>query len=361
MKWEPIDKESGLLFKGMAILMIVTHNFMHVFPHPRQNEFDFKREYFDSFLYLLWNESENIFRITASYFGHFGVQVFIFLSAYGLTKKYLNSVINYRQFIWSRITKIYPAFLLALLTWFILRILWNSLNDSLETTDFMINAVLLKVTLLSNFFSGYALKPVGPWWFFPFIIQFYIVYPAILKAFELWGLKSLFVISLLSLSIVFFLQTVEFGFYFTILPYLPEFCFGIYMAKYDDKGVRVFNILFVVLFVIFILGNLYKSFWYLSHFCALFLLITTFQFVRKFIQSTKIINNTFLFIGTISMQLFFVHGFLRTPLVEWAVADDRWFVVNIYCSIYILFSIITAFVLFKIEYRLRNAYIRCFK
>ena len=95
----------------------------------------------------------------------------------------------------------------------------------------MIDAVLLKITLLSNFFSGYALKPVGPWWFFPFIIQFYIVYPAILKAFELWGLKSLFIISLLSLSVVFFLQNVNFGFYYTILPYLPEFCFGIYITK----------------------------------------------------------------------------------------------------------------------------------
>lgn len=360
MYWKTIDKSGARLYKGMAILMISTHNFMHVFPLPRQNEFAFKRDYFDSFLYLMWNEPENSFRVVASYFGHFGVQIFIFLSAYGLTKKYFNKTIKYKEFIWTRLIKIYPTFLLAIITWFIFRFFWYSFNGTLETADFMLDAILLKIIGVSNFIPGYALKPVGPWWFFPFIIQFYLIYPFIIKSVNIWNEKSLFIISVISLATVILLQDVNVNFFYSILPYMPCFCIGIFMAKYDCKGLSISNYYILVTLIIFILGNIYKPFWFVSHFTALFLLITLFQVLKSAIEKINILTRFFLFAGKISMHIFFVNGFIRTPLIEWAMADGIWYRVIYYFSIYLILTIIISFVLFKIEFRLRYFYNRCF-
>ena len=158
MQWNSINKSDTLIYKGMAILMIATHNFMATFLEPRNNEFSFKREYFDDFVHLVFSDPGNIIRWIFSYLGHFGVQVFIFLSAYGLTKKYLYTPINYKHFLAQRISKLYPSFLLALMTWFVLRLFWYIWNDSLSTADFMIDAVILKLTLLSNFFPDYVIN-----------------------------------------------------------------------------------------------------------------------------------------------------------------------------------------------------------
>lgn len=354
MIWYPINKKDTFFYKGLAILMIVLHNFMHVFPSPRQNEFDYDRVHFDNFLYILTNKPENILQAGFSYFGHFGVQVFIFLSAYGLTKKYFDKVFNYKTFVWNRLIKIYPAFFLALFTWGVLRFVWYWYNGTLDSADFMVKAVLLKIFLLSNFFQGYALKPVGPWWFFPFIIQFYLVYPLILKFFEHWGLKSLILVSILAMGVAIFLQNIGFGAYYTILPYLPSFCLGIYLAVKDKEGIQFSKIYLLIIFVIFMIGNFYKPFWYLTHFCALILLIVVFQYFNKKVKNIKIINSPLTFMGAISMQIFFSHGFLRTPLVEWAIKENTWFMTDFYCLLFVLFSIFVAFILFRIEDGIRK-------
>lgn len=360
MQWNSINKADTLVYKGIAILMIVIHNFMDTFPQPKQNEFAFKREYFDNFLYLMQNDPENVVRWVFAYLGHFGVQVFIFLSAYGLTKKYLYTSVDYREFLVKRMTRLYPSFLLALIAWFVLKFFWYSLNGSLATADFMIDAVILKLTLVSNFFPDYALKPVGPWWFLPFIVQFYVVYPVLLKSLKVQGGESLILVSLISLLIVISVRDMDFNFYFTILPYMPGFCLGIYMAKIDENRVKISNILLLLALCCFILGNLYLPFWYLSHFCALIFLVVLLQLIMRLFSENKVFNHFFVFIGGISMQIFFLHGFLRTPFVDWALMNDGWFQVIASCIVYLIISVAVSYSFFRLESGLRRTYASIF-
>lgn len=46
MNWTKLTKQDTQLYKGVAIFMIVYHNFMHSFPSPKENEFTFSRDRF---------------------------------------------------------------------------------------------------------------------------------------------------------------------------------------------------------------------------------------------------------------------------------------------------------------------------
>ncbi|WP_302546968.1 acyltransferase family protein [Coprobacter fastidiosus] len=114
----PISYNDTNRFKGMAILLIVLHNFYHVLPQaPIENEFSFNIEntnyYFktviDSFSTI---SITSLFTDFFSFFGHYGVALFIFLSGYGLTIKYSSKEFPNAEkihFIWKRILRFWKV------------------------------------------------------------------------------------------------------------------------------------------------------------------------------------------------------------------------------------------------------------
>ena len=140
------------------------HNFMHEFPGPKENEFAFNRDNLTSLLNILERHSEYSAQAFLSFLGYFGVQIFIFLSAYGLTKKFLVQQPGYWRFILKRFQTIYPSFILAILLWAPIVGVWKyGLFGPFEILYLNAESLILKLSLLSNFIPGEALKPVGPW------------------------------------------------------------------------------------------------------------------------------------------------------------------------------------------------------
>ena len=352
MYWKALDKVDTSIYKGLAILMIATHNFMHLFPLPKENEFEFNPDRFFNLLTLVINEPENILRALLSFFGHFGVQIFIFLSAYGLTKKYFHCKVNYWPFIFGRILKIYPAFILAILAWAIIISGTDyGLLGPLKMLYWNIKSLALKLTLLSNFIPSESLWPVGPWWFISFIFQFYIVFPYLLFLHSRWGNGILLLVSILSILLSALVQGYIAGInvYFTILGHLPEFCLGIYLAKRDSNIFRVPVFIVYTAFVIYILGNIYELFWYVNHISFLILLLALYSCLTGKIKNNVISRKFFLFFGAISMHLFLVNGFLREPFILWAKDHDHWLLTIVLCLLSLLVSVMVAWVLSKIE------------
>lgn len=360
MNWKTLDKIDSSLYKGIAILMIVTHNFMHLFPVPKENEFGFYPDRFFNLLHLVFNEPENIIRASLSFFGHFGVQIFVFLSAYGLAKKYSVHKLTYWPFIWQRILKIYPAFILAILAWLIITgwfSEWRGLLGPVRVLYWNIEGLFLKLSLLSNFISGQSLSPVGPWWFIPFIFQFYFIFPYLLYLYSRWGGSILLIISTMSIILSMAVQG-EIGglnIYFTILGHLPEFCLGIYLARRDsDVSIRIPMLIILLAFVMYSLGNIYEIFWYANHISFLILLLAIFGYLIPIIKRNSTIREVLLFFGAISMPLFLVNGFLRQPFITWAKDYNYWLLTLALCLISLLISIIVALALSKIEKRLMS-------
>ena len=77
--------------RGIAILGIVLHNFTHwLRPMVKENEYTFTQEKADRFIDLLLHPNWDLPAQICSFLGHYGVPVFLFLSAYGLVRKYEN-------------------------------------------------------------------------------------------------------------------------------------------------------------------------------------------------------------------------------------------------------------------------------
>ena len=76
--------------RGLAIIGIFLHNYCHwLRPVVKENEYQYYQRNVDKLYQVLqgaWNEL--FFFHILSFFGHYGVPVFLFLSAYGLTMKY---------------------------------------------------------------------------------------------------------------------------------------------------------------------------------------------------------------------------------------------------------------------------------
>jgi len=352
MKWKQLSKEDTTIYKGIAILMIIIHNFMHLFPYVKQNEHSFHEGRFSHFLLQLWNKPEEVVQFTFSFFGHHGVQIFIFLSAYGLTKKYMNQELNYFKFMKSRILKIYPLFLWAII-FYLLIIGFYFFGDSGVLKFFFTEseAIFFDIILISNFIPKYEMAPVAPWWFISFIFQFYIIFPFVLKAYSKWGKKALIILSLITITFTLLMHGKIGGvrIYLTVIANFPEFALAIYIAKNDTKEIKMPKSLLLFAIVFYVIGNIYEPFWYITHLMILIILLFILQTIVPIINRRKILTIILSFIGTLSMALFLVNGFSRSPFIDFAVYYNSWWKTIILSLLSLSVSIIISLLLVKTE------------
>jgi hypothetical protein len=89
MKQELLSRAECTAMRGIAILAIVFHNYCHFIGKiVKENEYQFFTSNNDGLWHVLTNPDELLPVHLLSYFGHYGVPVFLFLSGLGLVKKY---------------------------------------------------------------------------------------------------------------------------------------------------------------------------------------------------------------------------------------------------------------------------------
>jgi len=323
MKIRNITIEDTTFYKGLAILMIFFHNYFHwINPAPGENEMEFKISVIQNYISSLFILPEYSIQTTFSLLGHYGVQMFIFLSAYGLTKKYMKKDLKYFSFLTGRTIKIYIPFLITILVWGIYVTLagWTWGQDTTFTQLFLDNkeSLIYKITLISNFIPEELFAINGPWWFVSLIFQFYIIFPFLLKLND----KKLLYISIISLVItgLFYFSNIPFIVHGTFIAHIPEFAFGIYLAKKGELNIEK-KYMWLIGFI-FILGNILLPFWFLTDITVLILLVLFFQYVKE--NSSKITKKFILEIGIASMFIFYLNGFMRNPFVNIAGYYESW-------------------------------------
>lgn len=311
------SRHDTLLLKGLAIIAIVFHNYFHwLYTGTKENEFNFSPENFTNMLVAIGENHWEFIHAFFTYFGHFGVVVFIFISAYGLAKSHPN--INHPfPFVVARFKKIYPSLIIALIMWLIFfgRKQGLTMGPILYFWD-NVDSISYLLLGISNLIPGYALKPVGPWWFIPFILQFYILFPFLIQLLSKFHSAAL-LLSLLGLLLNIFVNPLliehfEINLLFTPFGHLPEICLGIYAVKNKIS----FNVLSIsVVLVLFGLSNLYEFWWAFHNITALILLLWLYSFVKEFCGKCEFIDRSLAFVGIYSMGLFLINGFLRSPFV----------------------------------------------
>lgn len=339
-----LNKDDVLVWKGVAILMIMLHNFSHNLPATLmlESERSFNYDATVKFYQLIIN-FQDVFFALFSYAGHFGVAVFVFLSGYGLVKKYesnksnvdslcdARSVCKYLLYNAIKLWKLFLPLMILYIMFDFLR-LYGSDISIIEGA---------KITLLDNF-SG-AIKCItftnalfvehyffGTWWYLSLTMQLYVVYLMFHKIRNKLFLIFLALVSVLIQAALLWTGDVKALVFlrWNCVGWLLPFCVGIWASRHGWVP-RNLPMLIVYIIAFFILG-LNQYLWILQ---PIFFIFAYSSVAIK----TIIVSKVFRFVGVLSPYLFVIHSLPRNIIV--AFSHSPYY---IGCALFILVSFILA-------------------
>lgn len=307
-----LDKRDTVLLKGLAISAIVLHNFYHLISPIHQNEFTFDPTRF--WMLLEVHDPVQAIEGIFAFYGHFGVEVFVFLSAYGLAKSHWDDRTPWLSFLWKRIAKLYPVFGLVVLPWLIAISVQTGPVQALKTEGAKVFWMLAGV---SNLMPGYGLPPVGPWWFIPFIIQSYAIWPLLRGLTNRFGPRGLLAISVLSLILVYaanpFLVSHSISLKATPIGCMPVFCLGTAAARFP---VHLSKPTILAAAAALFLGSIYRALWPLTYVSALILALASYMGMRPILRKSPVLER----VGQYSLLIFLINGVIRLQFLQYATS-----------------------------------------
>lgn len=316
MRIYSVSKDDTNIIKGVGILLIVLHNYFHwISPSPGENEFTFNASrIFNLFHDIVRFPTESL-NILFSYFGHFGVQLFIFISGYGLTVSMLKRNRSWGTFVIDRLKKIYPL----ILTGIVFLCIFNIIVYKQFITTITWKELAYKCLFIHTLLPHSGLQVIGPWWFFGLIVQLYLIFPFVFRFLQKNPNIGFLCICLIAYTFIFisqyfFQDLTDVPFLENAPGHLPEFCLGIWFALKKDDNIP--TIFLPIAIIVFSLGNFFH--------CLYPFTFLTFTIIFLFIHSktiTPISNNRFFNsffskVGALSMLIFVIHAPFRDAFTQ---------------------------------------------
>ena len=317
------------IIKGIAISIIVLHNFIHLLTGIGENQMNFDPIRISNLLNMVTSNPTSALNLILSFFGHFGVQLFVFASGYGLVKKHQNNVnFSFKKFIIPKIIKIYSLLAVGLLFFFVI--------FANEMTAIKVAKTLISsLSLCNNFFSE-RIFLYGPWWYFSLAVQLYLLFPLIFRFINKNSNKNFYISLITSGLLIYALFPITEHFNIPIfgicIGHLPEFILGIGFARYAELIIN--SKIFLLALIIFVASNLSIYLFPLSFISATIILLTLLypiynDTICKNKNGQNIISKIFFFLGTISMFMFALNGHIRFVTIPFLLnITTRPYVVN---------------------------------
>lgn len=297
--------------KGFSILCIILHNILHCI-YTQENEFTFNM---DNFLEIQSFSTINIDTIFSyiSFWGWYGVPVFIFLSGYGLSQKYehiKSEPTSSGKFLLTHFLKLWCLLMPAFIVYLII-IAYNGATIWIRPT-------LAQSTMLINLiYSPTAIKP-GVYWYFGLTLQLYATY-----YWCCYKKKNMYLILLVIVSVALMSVIIkEYGGDGEYLSYVRHNCVGWFMpfiigiiysryAKTREKGIAYSiqaggYLLSGLLLLWYCNYNVYT--WLLT---PVFSIVVIIAVVKLLFIHIHILYRCFTWLGHISSFLFVVHPLIR--------------------------------------------------
>ena len=332
-----ITREDSNSMRGLAIVFIVLHNLIHCIHNSPENEFTFFKDFTNRFISNLFDGDGSIFMDVMSFLGWYGVPVFLFLSGYGLVRKYETQMcdvsISFFQFMKHQVVKLFKLILIPYLSFVLIETVLHKGTISFET-------IIYHLTFISNLWPD-EIKP-GIYCFFGLMIQLYVCYYLFIYK---RGNKSLVALNIISFLALIFCIAVDgqlTGMYYLrhqCIGWILPFSLGILYARYPISiyfNATWKNVLVIVLCsILLVLFNFNAYLWLLSPVLAVILAL----YINKYTQRIKSLNNFFFYLETISSFLFAVHPSIRDNYSAIAVSNE-FISILLYFSISVVVAII---------------------
>lgn len=174
------------ILRGLAILGIVLHNYCHwLGPIVKENEYTYDQHNVDVLHQVLSHPDGCLPIHLLSFFGHYGVPVFLFLSAYGLVCKYEHGGSATRaghaplppvpRFIAYHYLKLFKMMIVGFVAFTVV----DAMTPG--SWHYTVTQILAQLCMVNNVLPDpdHQIWP-GPYWFFGLMLQLYIVYRLVL-------------------------------------------------------------------------------------------------------------------------------------------------------------------------------------
>ena len=174
-----LSRTQCTMLKAIAIVMIMAHNFAHhIHGMVQENEYTHSLSRTMDLWHTLVHPDSQILLHLISFFGHYGVPLFLFLSGYGLVMKYESpGMVMPRR--WRFVAQHYGKLLRLMLVGFLAFLLYLYFTHQPISKVNVAAQLTMVVNLLSA--PWYRIKP-GPYWFFGLMLQVYVLYRLVFYA-----------------------------------------------------------------------------------------------------------------------------------------------------------------------------------
>lgn len=181
-KFDIITRGEGLAMKGVGILLIATHNLAHLMKTTKFdcNEFNFEQGSADALYQILSHPTHNILLQLSTLLGYCGIYIFLFLSAFGLVRKYEQTptrMLAPHAFVGLHYKKLFKLMLPGLVAAILVRALLPSFTIPLK------RCIVTQTLMISNWMNPpYEYVFPGPYWFLGMMVEMYVIYRLFLYA-----------------------------------------------------------------------------------------------------------------------------------------------------------------------------------
>lgn len=316
--------------RGIAILAIMLHNYTHwLGPMVKENEYTFDHNNVRRLLAELASPSVELLSHLLSFFGHYGVPVFVALSAYGLYRKYETGGAESRAA--SFIANHWRKLFLMMATGYTAFVLVDYMTPGHYHYRFW--NVVGQILMVSNLYPDpdHAIWP-GPYWYFGLMLQLYVFYRFVMHKGRmslrtvlperLWtAIMVLIAVVTLLLQLVFDPMGDALNWYrYNMFGALPVFIIAMLSAQWADsqpgRSKWVYGLAGLAFSSLVFLGSLTFMTWIVVPFLVC---LSTYCLVKSFpLWLLKVFD----WVGGISAAIFVCHPITRKVLIPISRHDD---------------------------------------
>lgn len=344
------------VLRGIAIMGIFLHNFCHLLRGSNEeNEFEFFAERASNMWGYWTGGNIDVFAPIQllSFFGHYGVPIFLFLSGYGLVMKYervdASSRVGVWRFLGMHWLKLFRlmilGFVLTVVTYLACGLSWHGWLE-----------YLAQATMLSNLIpSMTSAQTPSPYWFFGVMIEVYVVYRLLIYPFRdkrgsVWRwLMPLLLVVLAWLPQV-FMEYHRHGLVYlrhnAAIAMLP-FSLGVLAARYGLPRLPRWSLVVVAVVSLPLLAcaSLYYQLWLWIP----FLVIAGSVAFIKLLEPcrglcSRVIVSPLSHLGVLSSMIFVVHSIPRMPIYEYVLKTHSGLMLVDYAwlALYVVLTLVLA-------------------
>ena len=306
--------------RGLAIIGIFLHNYCHwLGPVVKENEYTFSQHNVDWLTAVMASPDGLLPAHLVSFFGHYGVPVFLFLSAYGLELKYGRSLyapaFRFVAYHWK---KLFSMMIVGFVSFTIVDAMtpgrWH----------YTLTQVVAQLAMVNNLLPDpdHNIWP-GPFWFFGLMLQLYVVYRLLLYK-RHWAWTAGAMVVCLGVQLAFAPESEALNWYrYNFMGGMLPFGLGLLYARYGNRiiltNLNTLSLLVSVVFCGFMVMWMSASY-LLWSVVPLVVCILCVYVVKLLSQAARRpvgawLMERLVWMGEISAALFVIHPVLRKVFI----------------------------------------------